>query len=137
MAGCILWVEIDFCTCIRNRQDACSTRELTYCGTGILRIRNRQDACFTRELTYCGTGILPVLKKVLKSANVTTCRIRNRQDACSTRELTYCGTGKMPVLKKVLKSANVTTCRLTAVISIIERMSGIIGNLLWRQMKVK
>src|SRR6476620_8485918 len=100
MAGCILWGEIDFCTCIRNRQDACSTRELTYCGTGILRIRNRQDACSTRELTYCGTGILPVLKKVLKSANVTT-------------------------------------CRLTALISIIERMSGIIGNLLWRQMKVK
>jgi hypothetical protein len=66
-----------------------------------------------------------------------TCCIRNRQDACSTRELTYCGTGILPVLKKVLKSANVTTSRLTALISIIERMSGIIGNLLWRQMKVK
>ncbi|MEG3976250.1 hypothetical protein QT970_16755 [Microcoleus sp. herbarium8] len=32
---------------------------------------------------------------------------------------------------RVLKSANVPTCRLTAVISIIERISGIIGNLLY------
>ena len=32
---------------------------------------------------------------------------------------------------RVLKSANITTYRLTAVISIIERMSGIIGNLLY------
>ena len=35
-----------------------------------------------------------------------------------------------------LKSA-VTTSGLTALISIRERMSGIIENLLWRQMKVK
>jgi hypothetical protein len=36
-----------------------------------------------------------------------------------------------------LKSAKVTTCCLTALISIRERMSGIIENLLGRQMKVK
>ncbi|MEG4342327.1 hypothetical protein QUB70_03425 [Microcoleus sp. A003_D6] len=93
------------------------------------QIRNRQDACFTtnQEQARClfhnksETGKMPVPQQ-----------IRNRQDACSTINKLSCGTGILPVPSfRVLKSANATTCRLTAVISIIERMSGIIGNLLY------
>ncbi|MCC3448608.1 hypothetical protein [Microcoleus sp. PH2017_09_SFU_O_A] len=60
----------------------------------------------------------------------------NRQDACSTTNQLSCGMGILPVRStfgsfRVLKSANGTTYRLTALVSIIERISGIIGNLLY------
>ncbi|MDQ2100401.1 MAG: hypothetical protein QQW96_22475 [Tychonema bourrellyi B0820] len=38
---------------VMNRQDACSTRKLIFCGTGF-------PACSTKIFIYCGTGILPV-----------------------------------------------------------------------------
>ena len=43
-------------------------------------IGNRQDACSTTNTLFCGTGILPVqssisILQVLKSANATTCRL--------------------------------------------------------------
>ncbi|WP_293154000.1 MULTISPECIES: hypothetical protein [unclassified Microcoleus] len=66
----------------------------------------------------------------------------NKQDAYSTTNLLSCKTGFLLVRStfgsfRVLKSANGTTYRLTALISIMERISGIIGNLLWQQMTVK
>ncbi|MCC3515180.1 hypothetical protein [Microcoleus sp. PH2017_18_LLB_O_A] len=76
---------------------------------------NRQDACSTiqQQQARC-----------------------NRQDACSTTNQLSCGMGILPVRStfgsfRVLKSANGTTYRLTALVSIIERISGIIGNLLY------
>ncbi|MEG4484771.1 hypothetical protein [Microcoleus sp. D2_18a_B4] len=59
-----------------NRQDACSTKDKFYCGTGILPVA---DACSTKDKFYRGTGILPVA------------------DACSTKDKFYCGTGILPV----------------------------------------
>ncbi|MEG3925207.1 MULTISPECIES: amino acid adenylation domain-containing protein [unclassified Microcoleus] len=57
----------------RNRQDACSTRDEFYCGTGILPVLDNNA-----HPTLCGTGILPVLDN----------------DAHPT----LCGTGILPVL---------------------------------------
>ncbi|MEG4197139.1 amino acid adenylation domain-containing protein [Microcoleus sp. Pol12A5] len=57
----------------RNRQDACSTRDEFYCGTGILPILDNNA-----HPTLCGTGILPVLD--------------------NNAHPTLCGTGILPVL---------------------------------------
>ncbi|WP_445247135.1 hypothetical protein [Microcoleus sp. OTE_8_concoct_300] len=37
--------------------------ELTSCTI----LKNRQDACSTRKFTLCGTGILPVHKKLIEN----------------------------------------------------------------------
>jgi hypothetical protein len=48
-----------------NRQDACSTRKVSLCGTGILPVLENgagSPAHPTRKFSLCGTGILPVLE---------------------------------------------------------------------------
>ncbi|MEG4841859.1 hypothetical protein QUB24_27615 [Microcoleus sp. B9-D4] len=59
-----------------NRQDACSTKDKFYCGTGILPVADNGS---TKDKFYCGTGILPVA------------------DNGSTKDKFYCGTGILPV----------------------------------------
>jgi hypothetical protein len=60
---------------------------------------NRQDACSTRKFTLCGTGILPVLENGARCEFMPHKLFMNRQDACSTRKFTLCGTGILPVLE--------------------------------------
>ncbi len=56
---------------VSNRQDACSTRDESSCGTGILPVlSNRQDACSTKTEFSCGTGILPVHKKLIDNGAI-------------------------------------------------------------------
>ncbi|MCC3496834.1 MAG: hypothetical protein JGK38_09300 [Microcoleus sp. PH2017_15_JOR_U_A] len=105
MAGCILWVRIDI---FHNTA-----------ATG----KQQQARCLFHNTA--ATGKMPVPQYS-----------SNRQDACSTTNQLSCGTGILPVRStfgsfRVLKSANVTTYRLTALVSIMERISGIIGNLLY------
>ena len=77
-----------------NRQDACSTRKLIFCGTGILPVAENgevlsgQDTHPTRKLIFCGTGILPVAENG---------EVLGGQDAHPTRKLIFCGTGILPV----------------------------------------
>jgi len=45
-------------------------------------LKNRQDACSTRKFTLCGTGILPVHKKLIENGAtsqllLTSCTILN------------------------------------------------------------
>ncbi|MEG3933715.1 hypothetical protein QT990_21090, partial [Microcoleus sp. T3_B1] len=56
------------CILIKNRQDACSTKNEFTCRVGILpalgtnlTIENRQDACSTKNEFTCRVGILPAL----------------------------------------------------------------------------
>ncbi|MEG4396512.1 hypothetical protein [Microcoleus sp. BROC3] len=66
---------------------------------------NRQDACSTRDDFFCGTGILPVLENgatsqlLLRYCTIFNKHFMNRQDACSTRNDFFCGTGILPVLE--------------------------------------
>ncbi|MEG5187576.1 hypothetical protein QUB28_28055 [Microcoleus sp. B4-C3] len=81
----------------KNRQDACSTKNFCYCGTGILPVIVEEQArclfhkkffviveeqarcLFHKKFCYCGrTGKMPVPQKILLLW-------KNRQDACSTK----------------------------------------------------
>jgi hypothetical protein len=74
-------------------------------------LKNRQDACSTRKLTLCGTGILLVHKKLLENGAtsqllLTSCTLLNHhfragspaQPLLPTRKLNFCEAGK-PVLE--------------------------------------
>ncbi|MDQ2100236.1 MAG: hypothetical protein QQW96_21630 [Tychonema bourrellyi B0820] len=47
-----------------NRQDACSTKTLFSCGTGILPVADNVKTLFS-----CGTGILPVADNAMPGFN--------------------------------------------------------------------
>src|SRR4028118_1784695 len=74
-------------------------------------VSNRQDACSTRKFTLCGTGILPVHKKLIENGAtsqllLTSCTILNHpfragspaQPLLPTIKLNFCEAGK-PVLE--------------------------------------
>jgi hypothetical protein len=70
---------------------------------------NGQDARSTKNEFYCGTGILPVPGKMPVPQRMSfiveqaSCLFLNGQDARSTKNEFYCGTGILPVPKQVIE----------------------------------
>ncbi|MEG3931067.1 BamA/TamA family outer membrane protein [Microcoleus sp. T3_B1] len=105
-------------TILQNGQDARSTRDELFCGTGILpvhhkliengatslkngaaSVNNGQDARSTRDELFCGTGILPVHQKLIENGATSlkngAASVKNGQDARSTRDELFGGTGML------------------------------------------
>ncbi|WP_445300952.1 metal ABC transporter substrate-binding protein [Microcoleus sp. BR0-C5] len=81
-------------------------------------LNNRQDACSTKSIFSCGTGILPVHKRLIENGVrcefklISDTILNNRQDACSTKSAFSCGTGILPVHKRLIE--NGAKCQLKA-----------------------
>ncbi|MEG4274201.1 BamA/TamA family outer membrane protein [Microcoleus sp. M2_C6] len=83
--------------------DACPTRaqreedEVSLTSGTILQ--NGQDARSTRDELFCGTGILPVHQKLIENGAASVkngaASVQNGQDARSTRDELFCGTGML------------------------------------------
>ena len=126
-----------------DRRDACPTRAQTEDEVSLTSgtiLKNGQDARSTRDELFCGTGILPVHKKLIENSATsqvsptvrdlpasdeldsrdacpTTAQtqdevsltsgtiLKNGQDARSTRDELFCGTGILPVHKKLIENS--------------------------------
>ncbi|MEG4305742.1 BamA/TamA family outer membrane protein [Microcoleus sp. D3_18a_C4] len=112
---------------VNNGQDARSTRDELFCGTGILpvhqkliengaaslkngaaSVKNGQDARSTRDELFGGTGILPVHQKLIENGATSlkngAASVKNGQDARSTRDELFCGTGMLAVHQKLMEN---------------------------------
>ncbi|WP_445301245.1 MULTISPECIES: BamA/TamA family outer membrane protein [unclassified Microcoleus] len=86
-----------------DRRDACPTRaqreedEVSLTSGTILQ--NGQDARSTRDELFCGTGILPVHQKLIENGAASVkngaASVQNGQDARSTRDELFGGTGML------------------------------------------
>ncbi|MEG4989023.1 hypothetical protein QUB08_25205, partial [Microcoleus sp. BR0-C5] len=95
-----------------DRRDACPTTaqreedEVSLTSGTILQ--NGQDARSTRDELFCGTGILPVHQKLIENGAASlkngAASVKNGQDARSTRDELFCGTGILPVHQKLIEN---------------------------------
>ncbi|MEG3984226.1 BamA/TamA family outer membrane protein, partial [Microcoleus sp. T3B2] len=72
---------------------------------GAASVNNGQDARSTRDELFCGTGILPVDKKLIENGAASlkngAASVKNGQDARSTRDELFGGTGMLAEVRAV------------------------------------